>query len=89
MTYDNMSSTNSLKRGKTSMYQDRIRAAREDADESQRAIAAILGMPQSQYQKYESGTTAMPIRYLKEICLHYKISADYVLDLPKGMNWPR
>lgn len=71
------------------MYNDRIREVREDADESQRVIASILGMPQSQYQKYESGNTAMPIKTLIAICLHYKVSADYILGLPKGLKWPR
>lgn len=70
-------------------YIDRIKAEREDHDESQREIAKILGMPQSQYQKYEAKINALPIRYLIEICKHYKVSADYILGLPKDLKWPR
>lgn len=68
---------------------EKIRAEREDHDESQRDIARILDMPQSQYQKYESGKNEIPIRYLTKICLHYRISADYFMGLPKGLKWPR
>lgn len=68
---------------------DRIKAARIDHDESQRDIAKFLNIPQSQYQKYEAKINAMPVRYLIEICSHYAISADYILGLPRGLEWPR
>ena len=70
-------------------YIDRIKAEREDHDESQRALAKVLGMPQSQYQKYESKQNAMPIRYLLKICDHYKVSADYLLGIPYNYRKPR
>ena len=67
---------------------DRIKAEREDHDESQRDIAKALGMAQSQYQKYETRANALPIRYLIEIC-HYQVSADYLLGIPKNYRKPR
>lgn len=70
-------------------YMDRIKAEREDHDESQRQLAKILQMPQSQYQKYEAKINALPIRYLIEICNHYKVSADYILGLPNNYRKPR
>ena len=70
-------------------YMERIKAEREDHDESQRDIAKALSMSQSQYQKYESGQNALPIRYLIEICHHYKVSADYLLGIPKNYRKPR
>lgn len=70
-------------------YIDRIKAEREDHDESQRDLCKVLNIPQSQYQKYESKKNALPIRYLIAICEHYQVSADYLLGLPKGLNWPR
>ena len=68
---------------------DRIKAEREDHDESEREIAKALSMPQSQYQKYEAKTNALPIRYLIEICHHYKVSADYLLGIPYNYRKPR
>ena len=70
-------------------YIDRIKAEREDHDESQRDIAKALNMPQSQYQKYEARINALPIRYLIKICDHYKVSADYLLGIPKDYRKPR
>ncbi len=70
-------------------YIDRIKAEREDHDESQRTIAKALDMPQSQYQKYEAKINALPIRYLIEICHHYKVSADYLLGIPYNYRKPR
>lgn len=70
-------------------YIDRIKAEREDHDESQRTIAKALNMPQSQYQKYEAKINALPIRYFIEICHHYHVSADYLLDIPYNYRKPR
>ena len=70
-------------------YIDRIKAEREDHDESQRDIARALNMPQSQYQKYETRAVTLPIRYLVAICDHYKVSADYLLGIPKNYRHPR
>lgn len=67
----------------------RIREEREDHDESQRDIAAALNMTQSQYQKYEAGKTVLSLRCLIGICNHYKVSADYLLGLPKNYRKPR
>lgn len=70
-------------------YNERMLATREDHDESQREIARKLNMSQQQYQKYEAGITALPIKYLIAFCRHYSVSADYILGLPRGLEWPR
>lgn len=70
-------------------YIDRIKAEREDHDESQRELAKKLKMPQSQYQKYEAKINALPIRYLEQICHHYKVNADYLLGIPYNYRKPR
>ncbi len=31
----------------------------------------------------------MTISKLKALCLYYHVSADYILGLPKGLDWPR
>ncbi|MBQ7118476.1 MAG: hypothetical protein IJN88_09725 [Clostridia bacterium] len=30
----------------------------------------------------------MPVEVLKKLCLYYGVSADYILDLPKGLDYP-
>ena len=70
-------------------YYKRLRELREDNDYTQRQIATLLDMPQTQYIRYEQGKRDIPTDILKKLCLIYKTSADYILELPKGLNWPR
>lgn len=70
-------------------YTDRLKAVRVDHDESQAALAAAIGISQKQYSRYEIGTNELPLRYLVRICVHYGVSADYLLGLPRGLEWPR
>lgn len=57
----------------------RIRALREDADLSQREFAQILGMSQTGYSKYETGTCDIPTNILSKIADIHKTSTDYLL----------
>lgn len=68
---------------------DRIVAIREDHDDTQRSLSHALGMAQAQWARYESRKHEMPIRYLVAFCQYYGVSADYLLGLPKGLDWPR
>ncbi len=61
------------------MIYPRIRDLREDHDLSQRQLAAIIGMPQSQYQRYESGLRDLPTDLLIALADFYKTSTDYLL----------
>lgn len=70
-------------------YNERIRGLREDQNKNQTEIAKILGTSQSYYSEYELGKRQLPIEHLKTLCLYYKVSADYLLGLPKGLTWPR
>lgn len=71
------------------MHYARIRETRTDRDDTQQAVAAILGISQQQYQLYESGKRTLPIDLLAIFCRHYNVSADYIIELPKGLDWPR
>ncbi len=70
-------------------YIQRMIDVRVDADETQRDLATAIGVNHVQWAKYESGVNEPPIRYLLKFCEHYNVSADYILGLPKGLNWPR
>lgn len=70
-------------------YPNVLRDLREDHDMTQGDIAKILDLDQSYYAKYENGKHPLPVKHLKTLCLFYKVSADYILGLPKGLNWPR
>lgn len=70
-------------------YYERLKAVREDLDLTQKQVADAIQSTQAQIWKYESGKQIMTIERLKEICLLYKVSADYILGLPRDLNWPR
>jgi len=70
-------------------YNDRLRELREDNDLSQETVSKLLQTTQSYYAKYENGKHDLPIKHLITLCLYYRVSADYVLGLPKGLTWPR
>ena len=44
---------------------------------------------QQQYQRYEAGHYDIPTDILKKLCLLYKVSVDYILELLKGLKQPR
>ena len=67
----------------------RLRDLREDRDLTQQQIAQILNCKQNTYQQYESEKRQLPLGALKKLCLFYKVSADYILDLPKDLEYPK
>ena len=70
-------------------YIDRMVAVRIDADDTQRSLAQALGIHHVQWANYERKVNEMPIRYLLKFCQHYGVSADYILGLEPGLDWPR
>lgn len=66
----------------------RLRELREDRDLTQKQMAEILNCKQNTYQQYECGKRQLPLQALKTLCLYYKVSADYILDLPKDLSYP-
>lgn len=67
----------------------KLRELREDRDLTQQQIAEILNCKQNTYQQYESEKRQLPLIALKKLCLFYKISADYILDLPSDLEHPK
>lgn len=63
------------------LVKDIIKNVREDRDLKQKDIAAILGVNQQYYSKYETGEYEIPTRHIVTLCKHYNLSADYLLGL--------
>lgn len=66
-----------------------LKEAREIKGIGQKEIAEKLKTTQPQISKYECGAQDITAKRLKEICLYYGVSADYILGLPRGLEWPR
>ena len=60
------------------MYR-RLRDLREDHDLSQRKLAAMIGMSQTGYSKYETGENDVPTSILIKLSRLYDVSIDYLL----------
>lgn len=60
-------------------YYRRIQELREDHDKTQRDLAKLLDMPQSQYWRYERGYRDIPTDILIRLADYYKVSVDYLL----------
>ncbi len=57
----------------------RLRDMREDADMTQRELAAVLGMSQPQYNRYEQGYRDIPTDILIQLADLYNTSTDFLL----------
>lgn len=64
----------------------RIRDLREDQDLTQEAIAKILHLHLTQYKRWETGETEIPVHILKMLCEFYNVSADYILGFTNTYN---
>ena len=62
---------------------------RKESGETQDQLAKALGWSRPQIARYETEISVPSIEYLLAFCIHYKISADYVLGLPKSCKHPR
>ena len=63
------------------MYYPRLRDLREDADKTQKEIAALLGIDQSDYSKIENGKRHMSFEQCKRLAVALKTSMDYLAGL--------
>ncbi len=70
-------------------YNEILRELRTDRDRTQAEIAALLGIQQMQYSRYETGIRELPLHHLRKLCAYYHVSADYILSLPDDLDWPR
>lgn len=68
---------------------EKLRALIEDNDTSQTELADIIGVHRKQIGRWLRNDAEMGIYKLKEICLYYGVSADYLLGLPDDLEWPR
>lgn len=69
------------------IYQKKLRDLRQDAEKTQKEIAAYLGIEQTVYSRYETGKNDMKPFQIIELCRYYNVSADYILGLPEGLPY--
>lgn len=57
----------------------RLKDLRDDKDLRQEDVAAILGISQTVYSRYERGFQTIPVMHLLKLADFYKTSTDYIL----------
>ena len=67
----------------------RLRDLREDHDKTQEEIAALLGIQQTQYSRYERGDRELPMHHFLTLARYYGVSLDYLsglIDTPRKLE---
>ena len=70
-------------------YNERIQYIRDSKNLTQKEVAEFLGIKQQQYARYEKGINEIPLHHMKNLCICFNVSADFLLGLPEGMNYPK
>ena len=60
---------------------EKIKELRIEKGYSQKFVANYLKIDRSNYSKYELGKLELGLEMLKQLCLLYDVSADYLLGL--------
>lgn len=68
---------------------ERLDALIEDSDTTIKNLAEYLQCNVKQITRWKNDEAEMGIRKLQLICKYFGVSADYVLELPKGLRWPK
>ena len=71
-------------------YYEKIKKLRTQNKKTQEEIAKYLNTHQSYYAKYEKGKRPIPTDRLKQLCIYYGVSADWLLgiDNPEEQREP-
>ncbi len=68
------------------MRYERIRNLREDADKTQKDLAAALNCSQQVYSNYELGQRDIPTDILIKLSRYYGVSVDYILGISDSLE---
>jgi transcriptional regulator with XRE-family HTH domain len=72
-------------------FYQRLRDLKEDANLTQKEVAAIIGVSVNHYGKYERGETDLPLEKALQLAEYYHVSLDYLAgrtNCKQGMAVP-
>ena len=67
---------------------EKIKAFREDLDMNQTELRKMVNMTQRKISYIECGKYEPSIEDIKALCNFFNVSADYLLGLKKGLEYP-
>ena len=59
-------------------WYERLQSLRSDHDLTEAQVGALIGVAQSSYSDYETGTTVIPYERLVRLAQFYDVSMDYI-----------
>ena len=65
------------------MVAEKIKTLREKAGYTQAELAKKLGITRSSVNAWEMGISAPSTQYIVDLAIVFKVSTDYLLDIPK------
>lgn len=68
------------------MIADKIKLLREKSSMTQAELARKLGVTRSGVNAWEMGITTPSTQYVVELSLLFKVSTDFLLDMPLGVT---
>lgn len=71
------------------MYFPRLKDLRNDKELSQKEVAALLGIQQTVYSRYERGFQKIPLEHLIKLADFYQVSVDYILGRTNDSTLPK
>ena len=69
-------------------FGEKIKALREDMDMNQTQLGKAINMSQRKISYIECSKCEPSIEDIKAFCNFFNISADYLLGLKKGLDFP-
>ena len=70
-------------------FYQRLRDVREDNEKTQAEIAALLGLYQTHYSRYERGERELPMHHFITLARYYNVSLDFLaglIDKPRKLQ---
>lgn len=69
-------------------FGEKIKMLREDSDLNQTQLGKAVNMTQRKISYIECGKYEPSIGDIKAFCDYFKVSADYLLSIPKKFRYP-
>ena len=71
------------------IFGEKIRAFREDMDMTQTELGNAVNMTQRKVSYLERDKYSPNVEDIRALCMFFKVSADYLLDLDEGLSYPK
>ena len=65
----------------------KIKDLREEYDLTQLKMAEIMNVSKSNYARWETNESIIPLKHLNNLCNYFNVSMDYITGLSKEKNY--